>query len=126
MRSLEQKLGTAQPPPTRFTTSQRGGQTTEATPPISPLDTPLPSPHKRNKLAPPPPHQETSKQENLLFILTSHCCSRDPNKALTEFLVWPLVNFYYLGKAKISGWYHNQHSTGDYNNLLPDPGYSQS
>ena len=36
-------------------------------------------------------------------------CSRDPSNALPEFLVWPLVNFYWLRKAKNSGQYreHN-------------------
>ena len=28
------------------------------------------------------------------------CCSKGPNIALSEFLVWPLINFYPLGKAK--------------------------
>ena len=29
-----------------------------------------------------------------LFVLAPPCCSRDPNKALPEFLIWPLINFY--------------------------------
>ena len=28
------------------------------------------------------------------FVLTPLCGSRGPNKALTEYLVWPLINFY--------------------------------
>ena len=66
-------------------------------PPARPLDTPLPSPHIRNKLAPP---RGASKQENLLFDLAPRCCSRGPNKALPEFLVWPLINFYCLRRQR--------------------------
>ena len=35
----------------------------------------------------------------------SPCGSRGPNKALPEFLVWPLVNFYWSGKAETPGRY---------------------
>ena len=56
--------------------------TTQATTPLAhPLDTPLSSPHIRNKLAPP---QGSSKQEFLLA----------PSKALPEFLIWLLISFY--------------------------------
>lgn len=41
-----------------------------------------------------------SKQGNLLLVLTFPFCSRDPNKALPEFLVWPPVNVCSLRKAK--------------------------
>ena len=44
--------------------------------------------------------QGASKQENLLFVLTPLCYSGSPSKALPELLVWPLVNFYLLKKAK--------------------------
>ena len=47
-----------------------------------------------------------SEQGNLLSVLAPPCCSRRPNKVLPEFLVWPLVHFYSLGKAKNPGWYH--------------------
>ena len=66
-----------------------------------PLNTSPPSPCIRNKLY---PTQERSKQGNLLFILAPLCCSRGPRKALPEFLVWLLVNFYWLGEARSSGW----------------------
>ena len=33
------------------------------------------------------------------------CCSRGPSKALPEFLVWPLINSYCLGKVKNPGCY---------------------
>ena len=59
-----------------------------------PLDTPLPSPHIRNKLASPPPARGASKRGKPLFVLTPPCCSRGPNNALPEFLVWPLINFF--------------------------------
>ena len=35
-----------------------------------------------------------------LFVLPTPCCSGDPNKALPEFLVWPLINFYWLRKPR--------------------------
>ena len=37
-----------------------------------------------------------SKQGNLLLVFIPSCCSTSPNKALSEFLVWPLINFYCL------------------------------
>ena len=40
------------------------------------------------------PHQGANKQGKLLFVLAPPCCSGGPNKALPEFLVWPLINFY--------------------------------
>ena len=113
LRSLEQKLGT---PQHRCSQLHKG----VGKPPKLPLQF-HPWTHsylhfiKETSLH---PSQGTSKQENLLFVLTSHCCSRGLSKALSEFLVWPLVNFYCLGKAKTSGWYHNQHSIGDYNSPL--------
>ena len=35
-----------------------------------------------------------SEQGNLLLVFTPSCDCRGPNKALPEFLVWSLVNFY--------------------------------
>ena len=64
-------------------------------PPSSrPRDPPLPSLHLRKQLAP----SEEWGRKCYLFSLSWH--SRMPNKALPEFLVWPLVNFYCLQKAK--------------------------
>ena len=37
-------------------------------------------------------------------ILEWGAITRDPSKALPEFLVWPLVNLYQLGKVKNPGW----------------------
>ena len=48
---------------------------------------------------------EAHKQGNLLLALAPCCCSRGPNEAFPVFLVWPLVNFYWLRKAKNPGWY---------------------
>ena len=46
------------------------------------------------------------KQRNKLLVFTASCSQhRSPSKALPEILAWPLVNSYYLGKAKNSGWY---------------------
>ena len=38
-----------------------------------------------------------------LFVLAAPCCSRDPNKALPEFLVWSLINFYWLRRSRTLG-----------------------
>ena len=46
--------------------------------------------HLRN----PPP--SGSQQGHLLLLLTPLCYSMNPNKALPEFLIWPLNNFYWL------------------------------
>ena len=35
-----------------------------------------------------------------MFAVDPHCHSRGPSKVLPEFLVWPLVIFYCLGKSK--------------------------
>ena len=46
-------------------------------------------------LTPPhPPARGASQLGSLLFVLTLPLCSKGPNKALPEFLVWPLINFY--------------------------------
>ena len=44
-----------------------------------------------------------SEQGLLLLVLTTPYCITGPNRALPEFLVWPLINFYWLGKAKNVG-----------------------
>ena len=61
-----------------------------------PLDPPLSSPCIRNQLAPP----SGSEQGNLLLVFTHSCCSMSPSKALPEFLVWPLINFYWLRRPR--------------------------
>ena len=48
-----------------------------------------PSPYIRNKVTSAP----TSKQGNLLFVLTPHACSWGPSNTLPGFLVWPLISF---------------------------------
>ena len=55
----------------------------------------------------PHPHCPGSQQRNRLLVFTPSCnWPRSPNKVLPEFLVWSLVNFYWLEKVKNSGWYH--------------------
>ena len=36
-----------------------------------------------------------SKQEKLLFVLAPPCYSKGLNKAFPEFLIWPVINFYW-------------------------------
>ena len=85
LKSQEQKQGTVHA--ARTQRHQRHGQATQATP----LDTPLPSPHTKDQLAPLP--QGATQQGNLLKLLTPLCHSRAPNKALPEFPVCPLISF---------------------------------
>ena len=59
------------------------GQMTES-PPLSPLIRNHRLPHLR---------QQGNK---LLLVFAPSCCSRIPNKASPEFLVWPLLNFCWL------------------------------
>ena len=47
-----------------------------------------------------------SKQGGFLVFIFSCSQQKNPNRALPEFLVWSLVNFYWLGRAKNPGWYH--------------------
>ena len=86
----------------------RGGQPPEPPLPSDPWTDPLlcirnqlitthPAPHPSTSH-----HQQASKGSCCLFLLPS-CCRRGHGKALPEFLVWPLVNFYWLGKAKNPG-----------------------
>ena len=49
------------------------------------------------------PPEWVSAQGNSLLVLAPTCCSRGPSKALPEFLVWPLVDFYWLRKTKNPG-----------------------
>lgn len=47
------------------------------------------------------PHSEKSspsesEQGKLLLVLAPSCYGMGPNKALIEFLVWPLINFYWF------------------------------
>ena len=36
----------------------------------------------------------SKQQGNLLLVFPAPWCSRGPNKAFPEFLVWPLINIY--------------------------------
>ena len=56
----------------------------------------LPSTHIRNKLPLTLPWRVSEQGEPVT-------CSPSPNKAFPEFLVWSLVNFYWLEKAKDPG-----------------------
>ena len=84
----EQKQGTAHAPCPQH--HLRGGQKTSATPPARPLDTPLPSPHIRNPLT---SHSGSEQARETVNCSRFPCC-RSPSKALPEFPVWPLINFY--------------------------------
>ena len=65
-----------------------------------------PHTHIRNKLTS-CLGEGASKGASCLFLpCHTTCWSTDPSKALPEFLVSTLVNFYWLGKAQNPGWYH--------------------
>ena len=91
LKSLEQKTGhwacpLHTPPPKGWTNhlSHPSGLTPGHTPTLTPYE----------KQVCHPLREWTSKGTCCVF-----CRSRGRNKALPEFLVWPLVNFYWLGKA---------------------------
>ena len=64
---------------------------------LTPGHTPTLTPYKEPAL----PHSRgASKEGNLLLVPTPHCCSRSSNRALSEFLVWPLINFYLLTRPR--------------------------
>lgn len=52
------------------------------------------------------PLQGQVKARNLLIVLTYPCCSRGPSIASWLSFPWPLVNFYWLRKAKNPGQYN--------------------
>ena len=66
-------------------------------PPKPPLDTLLPLPHIRNNLT----LTSGSELTRVVCSLTPLCCSRGPIKDLPEFLVWPLITFYWLRRPRI-------------------------
>jgi len=59
------------------------------------------------------PHLGT-KQGNLSLVFAPSCYSRGPNKALPEFLDWPLINFYWWRKVKNQGQYQGHISIQDH------------
>ena len=65
---------------------------------LTPGHTPTLTPYKEQAH---PPSQGASKQRgDLLCVLTPPCCSRGPSKGLPEFLVWPLIGFYWLRRPR--------------------------
>ena len=47
------------------------------------------------------PSSEHASKGNCYLFLLPHCCWKGPNKALPEFPVLPLINFYWLRRARI-------------------------
>ncbi|KAM9042441.1 ferritin light chain-like [Megaptera novaeangliae] len=41
-----------------------------------------------------------SEQGSLLSVFPPSCCSMNTNKALPQFLIWPLINFYRLNSLR--------------------------
>ena len=62
-------------------------------PSLTPGHTPILTPCKEKAC----PSLGASQQGNLLFVLIHPCCSKCPNKG---FLVWPLINFYWLKRPR--------------------------
>ena len=95
--SQEQKQGTCPlhtPPPKGWANHLRhpSGPTPGHTPSLTPYKEPA--------------HPSSgSKQGKLLLVFAPSCGGRSPSKALPEFLGWPSINFYWLGKAKNPGRY---------------------
>ena len=99
MKNLEQKQGirsksrVLRMPPAHNVTEGVGKPPKLALQPDPPGHTPTLTVHKEQARRF-HPAQLVSQQGILLFVLPPLCCSRGPNKALPEFLVWPLINFY--------------------------------
>ena len=62
-----------------------------------PLDPPSPSPHLRNQLS---PRHLREWARHMFLVFTPSCTRASPKKALPEFLVWSLINFYWLKRPK--------------------------
>ena len=96
LKSWEQKQGVRRNsrvlhlPPAYNTTKE------VSKPPKTPLWSNLWQPPTLTPYKEPTCPQLGEEQGNLLFVLIPHCCSRGHNKALPEFLVWPLISFYRL------------------------------
>lgn len=90
LKSQEQKQSTAHAPCTALNSPRGAGR-----PPKTPLRPApghtLPSPQARSQLGPMPP-----THGSLLSVLTSPSCSGGPHKALPGFLLWLLLNSYWL------------------------------
>ena len=86
------------------------GSAKHLTSPAQPLDTSLPSPHIRKHL---PYLQGAREGAREPVVFTPSCSYRSPNKVSCEFPVWPLVNFYWLRKAKNPG----RDQNGRFNNI---------
>ena len=71
----------------------------------TPIHTPTLTPYKGSSL----PALGASEQGNLLSVSASLCCSKDPNKALLDFLVWP--HQFLLRKANNPGLYQKNAGT---------------
>ena len=80
--------------------TKRVGKTSNSPLRPTPGHTPALIPYKETAHT---PTWEVSQQRNLVFALP--CCSRVPSRVLAEFLVWSLIRFYWLEKAKNPGWY---------------------
>lgn len=90
LRCLEQKQSNVHDPCTQL--HQKGGQTTKSPSNLTHWSASTFNPLKR------PHHPSTSctKLGHLLLVLAPLCCSTSPSKALSEFLIWPLMNLYWL------------------------------
>ena len=58
----------------------------------------LPSPHLVHQISHVCPYTPPTPQEQTRELVTclTPCCTQSPNKTLSEFPVWPLINVYWL------------------------------
>jgi len=92
LKSLEQKAATCACP-LHATPPKRWAKHLSHLPSLTPGHTAILTPYKEKAC----PSLGASQQGNLLFVLIRPCCSRCPNKG---FLVWPLINFYWLKRPR--------------------------
>ena len=69
-------------------------------PPLWPDPWTHPYPHPISGTSSPAPLREQASKETCYLFLLPPCCSRDSNKALPEFVVWPLISFYWLRRPR--------------------------
>ena len=94
LRRVGSKSSVLHVPPAHSTTKGVGK------PPTPPLPLiPEPAPALTAHREPASPWLGEQAREPITFFTPSHCY-RDPSKALLEFLIWSLINFYWLRRPR--------------------------
>ena len=103
-RGQEQKQGTSRPPP--HSTTKGVGKPPKPPLQLDPWTHLLPSSLYKEP-AHPSLRERSFKGTYYISVLIPSCSQISPNKALLEFFVWPLIDFYRLKKANNTGQYQD-------------------